>query len=102
MLEVLSGLVISGIGVIHDLVKTYGELRTWEEKDVTVDGEWLPVAVDKGILPGPISDYTWSSEEKIPTRELKGTHQVVVAVNAEKKIRYRIRQGQSMVLTKRV
>jgi len=29
-------------------------------------------------------------------------HQVVVAVNADKKIKYRIRQGKSMILTRRV
>jgi hypothetical protein len=37
-----------------------------------------------------------------PTRELRGTHQVVVAVNAGKKIKYRIKQGESMFLTKRI
>lgn len=102
MVEVFSGLVISGVGVIHDLLKTYADLNAWKEEDTKVDGEWLAVAIEKGVLPGPISDYTWSSEDKIPTRELRGTHQVVVALNAAKKIKYRIRQGESMLLTKKL
>jgi hypothetical protein len=102
MVEVFSGLFISGVGVIHDLLKTYADLKTWKEEDTKVDGEWLVIAIEKGVLPGPISDYTWSSEDKIPTRELRGTHQVVVALNAEKKIKYRIRRGESMLLTKKL
>src|SRR5205807_906149 len=81
----LSGLIVSGIGVIHDLIHSYADLQTWREEDITVDDEWLPLAIEKGILAGPLSDYTWSSEHKIPTRELRGTHQVVVAFNEEKK-----------------
>jgi hypothetical protein len=102
MLEILSGLFISGVGVIHDLLKTYADLRMWKEEDIKVDHQWLAVAIEKGVLRGPISDYSWSSEDKIPTRELRGTHQVVVALNAEKKIKYRIRQGESVLLTKKL
>lgn len=61
-----------------------------------------PLAIEKGVLEGSVKDYTWSAEDRIPTRELRGTHQVVVAVNAEKKIKYRIKQGESMFLTKRI
>jgi hypothetical protein len=100
MIEIFSGLFISGVGVIHDLVKTYADLNTWQEEDLRVDGEWLELAMEKGVLPP--DDYTWSREDKIPTRELRGTHEVVVAVNADKKIKYRIRQGESMILTHRV
>jgi hypothetical protein len=50
-----SGLIISGIGVIHDLVKTYGDLRTWKEEDLLVDDEWLSLAIEKDVLPGPES-----------------------------------------------
>jgi hypothetical protein len=100
MIEIFSGLFISGVGVFHDLVKTYADLNTWKEEDLRVDGEWLQLAIEKGVLPP--DDYTWSWEAKIPTRELRGTHEVVVAVNADKKIKYRIRQGESMILTRRV
>lgn len=98
MIEIFSGLVISGVGVIHDLLKTYADLNTWKEEDVKVDGEWLALAIEEGVLPP--GDYTWSSEDKIPTRELRGTHEVVIAFNADKKIRYRIKQGESQFLTR--
>ena len=97
-----SGLIISGIGVIHDLLKSYADIRIWKEDDLEVDGEWLTLAIEKGILQGPESSYTWSSENKVPSRELRGTHQVVVAFNAEKRIKYRIRQGESMLLTRKI
>lgn len=66
----LSGLVISGVGVIHDLLRTYSDLNTWKEMDVKVDGEWLALAIEKGVLDGSVKDYTWSAEDRIPTREL--------------------------------
>jgi hypothetical protein len=61
-----------------------------------------PARDKKGILRGSEDDYTWSAEDKIPTRELRGTHQVVVALNEEQKIKYRLRLGESMLLTRRV
>ncbi len=34
MIEIFSGLFISGVGVIHDLLRTYADLNTWTEQDV--------------------------------------------------------------------
>lgn len=100
MIEIFSGLFISGVGVIHDLLRTYADLNTWTEQDIKVDGDWLPLAIEKGVLPP--DDYTWSSEDKIPTPELRGTHEVVIAYNADKKIKYRIKHGESQFLTRRL
>ena len=38
MIEIFSGLFISGIGVIHDLLRTYADLNTWTEQDIKFDG----------------------------------------------------------------
>jgi hypothetical protein len=73
-----------------------------KEQDLKVDERFLAVAIEKGILAGPEDAYTWSAEDKIPTRELQGTHEVVVAFNEEKKVKYRLRLGESMLLTRRV
>jgi hypothetical protein len=69
-----SGLAISGIGVIHDLLRTYGT----------------------------IGDYSWSWESEVATRELRGTHEVVIAFNETKKVKYRIRQGESSIVMRKL
>jgi hypothetical protein len=100
----LAGLLISGLGLLNDIASSEQELSKWTEEDLQVDEEWLSVAIEKGLLQGSPSDYTWSWASKVPTRELKGTHQVVYAFNKEKQIKYRIVQGvdSTMILTKRV
>ena len=49
MIEIFSGLFISGVGVIHDLLRTYADLNTSEEQDIKVDGDWLLLAIEKGV-----------------------------------------------------
>ena len=97
MLEI-AGLLVSTVGLLNDLWGTHHDLHTWTEQDLRVDEEWLPLAIEKGILPGPEEQYMWSWATHVATRELKGTHQVVVALNEERKIKYRIVQGPESFL----
>jgi hypothetical protein len=103
MLEI-AGVMISGVSLLNDLWGRFKDLSTWTEADLLVDGDYLPLALTAGHLQGAESDFMWSREEKVPSRELRGTHRVVVAYNADKKIKYRITQGRSddrLILMKR-
>jgi len=93
MLE-FAGLVISGFSLLHELGKTYHDLREWKEEDVEIDFDWLPLAFQKGLLDGGPDDYAWVRLRSVPTKELAGTHKAVIAYNAEKRIRYRVVQGR--------
>ena len=103
MLE-FAGILISGLGLLNDIATSEREIAKWSEADLQVDEEWLPLAIEKGHLQGSLAEYTWSWASKVPTRELRGTHQVVYAYNSEKQIKYRIVQGvdATLILTKRV
>ncbi len=79
------------------------DILTWKEEDVSVDRDWLPLAVSEGILPNV--RYTWSLEKHTPTRKLKGTHDIVFAYDEVEKIKYRIVQASSedqLVLTQKL
>ena len=94
MLEI-AGVMISGVSLLSDLWDRYKDLSTWTEADLLVDGDYLTLALAKGLIEGSAGELVWSREEKVPTRELRGTHHVVIAFNADKKIKYRICQGRS-------
>ena len=105
MLEI-AGLVVTSIGLAVDLAVRVTDWAKWEECDVEVDCEWLQLALEKGELDGTEQDYDWRMLKNAPTLELKKTHSVVVALNREKKIRYRIvkktRNKETAVLLKRL
>ena len=103
MIEIAE-LIVSGISLLNDLRELHKDLTAWSEADLLVDDEWLALALAKGQLAGILSDYSWSAEARVPTRELKGTHQIVVAHNDLKKIKYRIVKGvgNRLVLTKKL
>ncbi len=92
MLEI-GGLIVSGIGLIKDLYTLYGDLDTWDNEDLEVDNEWLQLALQKGILSGVEGDYSWPLLRSVPTLQLKSSHEVVTAHNADKKVLYRIVRG---------
>lgn len=89
MIEV-AGLIISGISLIKDLYTVHKDLGSWEQKDLEVDRDWLPLALKHNLLSGTEADYRWVALRRVPTLELEGTHQIAVAYNDDKKIIYRI------------
>lgn len=101
MLEI-AGLAISSIGLAVSLAKEYKYWSAWGERDVEVDMKWLEVALEKGILDGTKNDYTWRLLKEVPTLELKGTHSVVIAVNKNKRLRYRIVVGKVGYLSRAI
>lgn len=90
----VAGTAISGFNFILSLAKTYKDLRTWKERDLEVDHEWLDLAHKQGIIEGQLTDYEWMREERVPTAELKGTATALVAFNENKKIIYKIVLGR--------
>ena len=89
----VAGLAISAFGLFKDLAQKHEDLDTWKEEDLPVDRYWLPTALEKGYLTGDTADYAWPLIVSAPTLEMKGTHEVVLAVNEKKKTKYRLVQG---------
>lgn len=101
----IAGVAISYVGLATGLAKIHSDWAKWETTDLLVDRDWLTLAIDAGILDGAEDDYSWSRENKVATRELKGTHSVVVAADEKKRTKYRIvrgREGNLDVLLKRL
>lgn len=47
MIEI-AGVIISGVGLLNDLVSRYQDLTHWEEIDLQVGNNWLGLALKKG------------------------------------------------------
>ena len=92
MIEI-AGLILSGVSFAKDLYSEYRDFGTWPLSDLAVDRHWLALALEKNLLEGKPEDYVWARQEKIPTLELRGTHQVVIFFNKDKKEAYRITEA---------
>ena len=92
MIEI-AGLIISGIGLLKDLFALHDDLSSWGNEDLEVDRKWLALALQNGILSGEESDYRWVHLSSVPTREMQGTHEVITAHNADRKVLFRIVRG---------
>ena len=86
----IAGFVISGFSLVNDLIETHQDLSRWVTQDLQVDRKWLPLAIEKGLLSGSATDYAWSRAESAATKELRGTHTVIVAYNDENRTLYQI------------
>ncbi len=80
MLEI-AGLVVSGIGLIKDLYTLHSDLGSWGNEDLEVDREWLSLALANDVLSGAETEYSWAQLRRVPTLELKGSHEVVASHN---------------------
>ena len=89
MIEI-AGLILSGVSFAKDLYKEYKDFSTWPLTDLPVDRHWLSLALEKNLLEGTPEDYVWTQSARIPTLELRGTHEVVIFFNKDKKEAYRI------------
>jgi hypothetical protein len=104
MLEI-AGLAISSIGLAVDWAVKINDWAEWEVADLLVDSDWLALAIGNGILDGAENEYAWSREDKLATREMSGTHTVVMAADEKKRKKYRVvrgREGDRLVLVKRL
>lgn len=86
----IAGLILSGVSVAKDLLAKYNDFNEWPLMDRPVDRDWLPLALEKNLLKGTRRDYSFARPERIPTLELKGSHEVVIVFNEDKKEAYRI------------
>ena len=90
----IAGLAVSAIGVFNDLLLTYRDLTKWDQADIEVDSDWLDLALTEGVLPGSADQYRWMNERRVPSAELRGTHNVIVAINKDKRLKYRVVRGK--------
>ena len=92
MIEI-AGLMVSGIGLVTNLVKTFKDIAEWDEEDIEVDNDWLAVALEKNVLSGQPDHFAWLHLRRLPTAELRGTHAAVIAHNDKKRLKYRLVMG---------
>ena len=101
----IAGLAINALGLFHKLVKSHKDLGDWKESDLEVEFAWVGVALERGLLDGEKSDYAWPLAKRVPTLELKGTHQTVFAINEDTRSRHRLvvgPAGNRHVLVKKI
>jgi hypothetical protein len=60
----IAGLMVSGISLLNDLMSTSRDLKSWEEKDLLVDQEWLGLAIKNGRVTGAMESFCWAKEKK--------------------------------------
>jgi hypothetical protein len=104
MMEI-AGMMISGVSLLNDLWGRFKDLSTWTEADLPVDREFLALAVAQRKLQGAADDYVWCREASVPTKELKGTHSVVIAFHSDRRTKYRLyrgRGGDRLILMKKM
>ena len=89
----IAGLAISGFGLAASLGQQFKDWLEWKQEDQIVDTEWFHLALEKGILDGTESDYSWAMEERVAALTLRGTHDVVMAVIDKRRTKYRIVRG---------
>lgn len=94
---ILSGFTITAIDTANSLAKTLKEFRIYAEKDIEVDHSWLFLALRNEVLEGTLGDYLWTPERTVPTRELEGTHCVIIAINKDKRLKYRMVKGRPKI-----
>ena len=88
------GDAVAVIGFIRDHLK-YDEIDA-----LVVDAGWLDLAKEKGIIPAS-RDYVWSALDKVPTRELAGTHEIVWVIDKEQRTKRRVERRDGVTLTAR-
>jgi hypothetical protein len=93
MIEI-AGALFSAVGAVNTLRQAIKDLTSFEQSDLPVDAEFVGLAIGQGYLAGTESDYVWSNEDRVASRELKGTHETVLLVMEDKRKRMRIVRGR--------
>lgn len=88
-----AGLVFSGVSTLTGLAKEGYELISWSDQDLLVDAEWLPLALEQGVLDGKEEDYRWVRLHAVPTTELSGKLVTVIAYNKDSRTKGRLVRG---------
>ena len=91
---------ISALGLALNLWDRFKGARTWSEGEILVDRDWFGVAKEKGFL-DPDIEYRWSKPDKVHTRLMAGTHELVFALDDKRKIKNRIVRGGLVLMAKR-
>ena len=90
---------VSIVGLGLQLWKKYKDAQKWETRDKLVDNQWFTLAIEKGVLEADL-DYSWSLLEKVETRLLQETHDIIYALDEEAQIKYRILLGDLVLLAR--
>ena len=90
---------------IADTVAVIGLLRDWlkwdELEPLQVDAKWIETAQDQDVIPAD-QTYVWSNVDKVETRALAGTHEIVWIVDKMKRTRRKvIRRDGSVLMAKK-
>ena len=90
---------VSIVGLGLQLWNKYKDAQKWETRDKLVDNHWFTLAIEKGVLEADL-DYSWSHLEKVETRLLQETHDIIYALDEEAQIKYRILLGDLVLLAR--
>ena len=93
----IATLILSGYTTASQLIRDHKECATWEQRDKPVNRDWLPLAIEKGDIPGPLEGYVFMSERRLATAELSGTHEVIFLIDPKMKTKSRIVHGGILV-----
>lgn len=94
---------VTAIALYRDLLNLHPDLPQWPVDPLNIDGKWLSIALEAGHITGAVSDYRWVLPRKVDENEGSQTHSAVIAINAERKIRYQLQRealGSQLILMK--
>ena len=94
------GEAFSAVGLAITLWDKFKSARKWPEADKLVDIKWPDVAKEKGVLDPEIT-YVWRRPTEVERLLLEGKHDVVYALDKERKIKYRLTTGDLVLLGKK-
>ena len=90
---VMGGVIIDDVLPASQWMRKADDAPTWEESDIMVDKKWLKLALEHGLLDGNGGDYLYANQSHVSSMELERSAEVVLAVNAARRIKYRITIG---------
>ncbi len=89
--------------MIGDAIAVIGLLRDWlqwtELEPLQVDVKWLNLAKDQSIVPGD-GQYRWSAKDKVETRRLEDTYEIVWLIDKVKRTRQKVVWGDLVLMAK--
>jgi hypothetical protein len=87
--------------MIGDAIAVIGLLKDWlqwtELEPLQVDNKWLDIAKEKNVVPTDRA-YRWSDKDKVETRRLEDTYEIVWLIDKVKRTKKRVMQGNDLVL----
>ena len=87
--------------MIGDAIAVIGLLKDWlqwtELEPLQVDDKWLDLAKEKNVVRAD-GAYRWTDKDKVETRRLAGTYDIVWLIDKLKRTKQKVMRGNDLVL----